>query len=84
MQAESPDWAREIKERMARGEVEGFFIYSDSDCSREIDFMEKTKKKKKDKKTDPNALPPNLFRKVLTFLRGQVDPTWRQDKSDAG
>jgi len=42
---ETPDWAREIREKMAKGEVEGFFIYADS--GREIDFMEKNHQAKK-------------------------------------
>lgn len=64
----SPDWANKIRERMARGEVEGFFIYSNG--GREIDFMKK-------KKTNPNVLPSGIFRKALALLRRKVDLTMK-------
>ena len=65
------DWVTEIKKRMAKGKVEGFFIYSDG--GREIDFMEKVQ----DKKLESPAYRSFCFTDFLTSFKKMFGVEWK-------
>lgn len=68
---ESPDWAKEIKAKMARGQVEGFFIYSDG--GREIDFMEKIR----DRKSGSSVSQSSRFMDFLVLFKKKFRRLWK-------